>query len=208
VNSDLVSVDIQAALEMGKHSNLEGISYGFANWELEGVQSYVATPISYYWFLSGFVKTAGCKRILEIGTHMGGSALAMARGAGAGARIVTIDPTNASDGVLDCQSGVIKVKGCAEDPFVVQKVAELFGGPIDLLFVDGIHEYWPTRMQIEIYQELLSPKYIFLDDILLNDDMRRLWSELKLSFGSRALNLSEISSEIRDPQCGFGYVQA
>ena len=69
---------IKAAWETGHEVGLAGVGYGRIHW---GNQTDISdTPLSYYYFLSGLVKTLRYSRILEIGTHQGGSALAMLSG--------------------------------------------------------------------------------------------------------------------------------
>jgi hypothetical protein len=69
---------ITKAWTIGKSIDLSNIGYGPAHWK--GGERFVSSPYPYYSFLAGLVQSQNCKRIFEIGTHYGGSALAMMRG--------------------------------------------------------------------------------------------------------------------------------
>src|SRR5437764_9936073 len=64
--------------------------YGFARENMDltdcfygashGSGDFVDHPLDYYYFLAGFVCQLRCSRLLELGTHFGGSIRSMARG--------------------------------------------------------------------------------------------------------------------------------
>lgn len=88
---DIVAVAWLAGMAV----DLAGIQFGPG---VPGPQNkaLVPGPHPYYCFLAGLVRSQGCSRILEIGTHFGGSALSMLRGIGdpARAKLVTVDITD------------------------------------------------------------------------------------------------------------------
>jgi hypothetical protein len=95
----------------------------------------------------------------------------------------------------------------------LNRVIEEFGAPrIDLVFVDGIHEFWPTLMNILVYGEICAARYIVLDDITLNPGMEKLWALLRARYGSKnVIDATEIDETIRRPGVsapGFGVIRS
>jgi hypothetical protein len=58
--------------------------YGPAHWS--GDKKFHDESFPYYFFLAGFVRLKNCRSIFEVGTHYGGSTLAMLHGIGDGPR--------------------------------------------------------------------------------------------------------------------------
>jgi len=198
---------VARAWKSGQAMDLEGIGYGRIHWgNFKDIRS---TPSPYYYFLAGLVKELGIRRVLEIGTHSGGSALAMQKGfEGESGMIVTIDITRASDRILREQKNIVKVRGDANKPKVIDKVlTALDGQPVDLMFIDGDHKFHPALVNYSVYSTLLRPKVICLDDITLNAEMLRLWRFLSQdSADQRAVNAAEIIPDIRPGRPGFGLI--
>src|SRR5215469_5429429 len=172
-----VEAAISKAWDVGQSLNLDNCLYGIPHWG--GVPP--DRPYPYYFFLAGIAATQGCSRALELGTHMGGSTLAIRMGMGeALERLVTIDQTNLSDPILARYPEIDKVRGSASDPSVISRVIELFGGRcIDLLYIDAFHDYAHTIQHYGIFCTLLKPKIILFDDIFLNPSMRRMWLDVR-----------------------------
>lgn len=198
---------VARAWDSGQQLDLEGIGYGRIHW---GNFKEVSTkPSPYYYFLAGLVKEAGVRCVLEIGTHSGGSALAMQKGFGdASGLIVTVDVTKASDKTLKSHSNIVKVRGDSNKPKVVDHILDAFGGrQVDMLFIDGDHKFYPGLLNYSVYTTLLRPKLVCLDDITLNEEMRRLWSFLSASVPEgRAINAAEAIPDIRPGTPGFGLI--
>src|SRR3954468_22996119 len=73
--------------------DLRGVGYGKVHWG-DGVGVYTE-PLDYYFFLAAMVRLTDSRRIVEVGTHHGGSAKALAAGLPDPdhSRIVTFDTT-------------------------------------------------------------------------------------------------------------------
>lgn len=190
----------------GRQIDLAGVQFGpgFRGWQGTG---FVPGPVPYYYFLAGLVRSQGCSRILEIGTHFGGSALSMLRGTAdpTKAQLVTIDIRELNP-VLHGTAGLTKLTGDANSEGIVRAVVDRFAGsPIDLMFVDGDHSFMATASSLGVYGMLLRPRLVVLDDIVINDGMRGLWSLLRPSF--EAVNCSDVEPAIRIKECGFGLLR-
>src|SRR5262245_9451833 len=81
----------RADWSVGHTIGLPHVCYGPAHWN--GGKKFHDEPFPYYYFLAGLVLSQNCSTIFEIGTHYGGSCLAMLRGIADphSARIVTVD---------------------------------------------------------------------------------------------------------------------
>jgi len=190
----------------GRQIDLAGVQFGpsFRGWQETG---FVPGPVPYYYFLAGLVRSQGCSRILEIGTHFGGSALSMLRGIGdpSKAKLVTVDISDRNP-ALHRMAGVTKLTGDANGETVIREVVDRFGGSqIDLMFVDADHSFSATALSLGAYGMLLRPRLVVLDDIAFNEGMQALWSRLRASY--EAVNCSDIVPAIRIKECGFGLMR-
>jgi predicted O-methyltransferase YrrM len=200
---------VDEALAIRDEIDFSGIRYGTLQDREGKLRADSGGFTEYYAFLAGLIRAQGFKRVIEIGTHMGGSTRAMARGfrrpLDGSEWIITIDPTDLSDGILNSEDLATKVQGIAEAPATVRRVLELTkSAPVDLIFLDGSHDFPSVEKQMRVYSEVFSPRCLIIDDICFNDSMRDLWKDLEATFGDRAANLSDLSTEVRQPRCGFG----
>jgi predicted O-methyltransferase YrrM len=193
---------ISDAWDVGRRLDLDDCVYGIPHWPGDPPKQ----PYPYYFFLAGLASSQHCRRVLEIGTHMGGSTLAIRKGIGDALDcLVTIDLTDLSDRMLGNHSDIKKIQGSASDPTVISRVVELFGGhAIDLLYVDAVHDYENTIQQYGIYCTLLHPKVIVLDDIFLNQSMRRMWLDIRRASPRETSDTTVVTEEIRAVDAGFG----
>ena len=197
---------VKEAWLAGRTIDLAGIQFG-PGFPGSQNKSLAPGPYPYYYFLAGLVRSQVCSRILEIGTHFGGSALSMLRGIGdpAKAKLVTVDITDRNP-ALHGMAGVIKLTGDANGETIIREVVDRFdGSAIDLLFVDADHSFVATALSLGAYGLLLRPRLVVLDDIAFNDGMRALWSQLQASY--EAVNCSDIVPEIRIKECGLGLLR-
>jgi hypothetical protein len=196
------------ALRVGNTIDLSSCVYGPEHWG----NGFKDRPSSHYPFLAGLVHTQGLTRVLEIGTHYGGSISAMYQGfasrsdeavqkAATVARFVTVDITNLNrDGL---SPAIIRITGDALDPSVITNVSSRFPlGRSDLLFVDAGHDYAQTWETIALYFNRLDPRYIAVDDIRLNVSMRKLWEALCQEFEDNATDVSDLIGRAN----GFGII--
>jgi predicted O-methyltransferase YrrM len=150
-------------------------------------------------------------RICEIGTHTGGATRAMHRGLAkpADARVVTIDVTRESDKALAGLEGIQKINGDANHETTAARVINAFadGHTIDLLFIDGAHDYLPALLNFGIYTNALSPRFVVMDDININPDMRALWRKIVASRPADTwLDVATVLPDVRAPDVGFGLI--
>lgn len=202
-----MNFDIRAACEnayaVGRSIDLSGCCYG----ESHGGGDFVNTPGDYYYFLAGLVNSLDLKRIVELGTHFGGATMAMSRGLrnqdDPENLLVTVDLTWKNEAGFKAYPHIRRVRGDTLKNAVLKQVTLPFHGPIDLLFVDTIHEYRQTYRNIALYNNALKPRWIVLDDIHLNPSMERLWSDLRQRLGDRTFDATELCK--RD-NAGFGVI--
>jgi len=192
--------------------DLSGIGYGQPHWG--NTNQAVVAPHPYYFFLAGLVRITGSRKIVEVGTHQGGSARAMAKALpqpGAG-KILTFDITPYGSQMFAGHPTIRAYTCDANTEAGFNHVIEQFGEPgIDLVFIDGMHDFWFTLMSVLIYGEICAARYIVLDDISLNPGMEKLWQLLRSRYGSKnVINATEVDETIRRPGIiapGFGVIR-
>lgn len=194
---------VAEAWAAGQAIDLTGVPYGPPHWQGSG--TFRATALPYYYFLAGFARTQQCRTVVEIGTHFGGSALALRRGGAT--RIVTIDITDLNP-ELHRTEGITKLTGDANAESVIKRVfLELAGARPDLLYIDAEHSFLPTLRNLAIYATLFRPRFLLADDIGLNGEMRTLWAVLASAYGADAIDCAVVVPEIRADGVGFGLVR-
>jgi hypothetical protein len=192
--------------------DLRGIGYGRIHWGNKA--DVISHPFPYYYFLAGMVNLTGSRHIVEIGTHQGGSARALAAGLRdpAGGRIVTFDVT--TDGA-ERLSGHPVIRAYSMDansePAYDLCIRE-FGAPkIDLVYIDAAHSFWPTLSSFLIYGSAFRAAFAVLDDITLNPEMQKFWHLVLATFGDDAIDATDVFGEIRmaseGNRPGFGLVR-
>ena len=200
---DIASIQLKEliaqAWSLRNEFDLSNVGYGRTHW---GDQTQIlTTPASYYYFLAGITRVTKARRVLEVGTHQGGSTRAIARGLSeqSGSRVVTFDVTR--DGAeMFMQDPVVHaftMDGGTEA--AMDAALTVFGSPsVDLAFIDSTHEFWSTLNIIALWTTAFSCPLVVLDDITLNPSMRRLWNVLLDRFGeTNAVNAVEVDAAIR-----------
>lgn len=198
---------VNQAWSAGQKFDLPDAVYGPAHWE--GGERFGNKPYPYYFFLAGFVSTQRCKRILEIGTHFGGSTLAMLRGVGGngGAHIVTADIFDLNKKLHETP-GITKLTGDANSEAMIKDIALRFNHePIDLLYADADHRFEPTVINIALVCLLLRPRFVIIDDIVLNPEMSTMWDLLSATYAAEAVNCVDVVPQIRGAKVGFGLIR-
>lgn len=202
---DLINVTaaLEQAFNFGKDEiDLSECYYGESHWS----ELFIDKPHDYYYFLAGIVAKLKCRRILELGTHFGGSIFSMAKGLEhvkqSQVEIVTVDIRDNNTEAFENNKIVTRFLGNCLSPGIIQKIGHSFSGAIDLLYIDSHHYYNHTRKCVDVYLKLVSPRYIIIDDIYLNDSMRQLWNELKNEHGDNAIDITGYSR--REENVGFG----
>ena len=188
----------------GLKIDLSGCNYG----ETTGSCSFLKRPTKYYHFLAGLVRSQEMTHILEIGTNSGGSIMSIERGLNdkdkPKSKLVTVDIESKNQDGFKEYPEIERIEGDSLNEDTIKKVWECFDRPIDLIFIDSLHEYEHTKKNIEIYAERLDPLYIALDDIRQCESMRELWSTIKKVYKENAFDASDVS--IRKG-AGFGVIK-
>jgi predicted O-methyltransferase YrrM len=201
--TDLSRELLERAMKVGQELDLSECCYGPPHWSGD----FVLTPTSSYSFLAGFVRLLELGRIMEIGTHYGGSALAMVTGLteerARDARLVTVDVTRLNvEGMARCGQ-IQRLHGDSLDPAIVARALSGFEDHVDLLYVDTVHTYQQTLENLAVYANRLKPRFIILDDIRLNDDMRALWRDIGRLDPGPMFDVSDIAER---SAAGFGVI--
>jgi predicted O-methyltransferase YrrM len=164
-------------------------------------------PAEYRDFLAGLCRSRDCRRVLEIGTEHAHTTRFLLDAIGDDLDVfVTIDIV---DHVPDLRlpDGASRFVGDAMRADILSGCLERFGHrPIDLLFVDSAHDYASTLAHYAAYSALLRPRFVVLDDIVLNESMAMLWQDLRRVHGADAVNACDLEPRVRLADCGFGLI--
>jgi predicted O-methyltransferase YrrM len=127
------------------------------------------------------LKGVKVKNVLEIGTYKGGTALLFSEMLNA--NVVTIDvkvPLLRRKILEYVSNGRIKIIiGNSRSYETLEKVRKM-NKAYDALFIDADHSYEGVRRDFEIYSQLVKKGgAIALHDIILINDVKKFWSEIK-----------------------------
>ena len=203
---------VSEAWGIGQAMDLSGIGYGQIHWGNR--VDVIDSPFPYYHFLAGLIHCLKATKVVEVGTHHGGSAQAMAAAltAVAGAKIVTFDVTPEGSLLLEGHP-IIRAYNLEANTEAAYEacLAEFGEAKVDLAYIDASHSFWPTLMNYLICVEVLQADVVVLDDITLNDGMRRLWHLIRQRHPNDSIDATEVHPEIRqagpDTAPGFGLVR-
>ena len=214
---DISSIPIRqlvaGAWALRSEFQLDDVGYGRIHW---GNQTDVLTsPFSYYYFLAGLARYTGATRVLEIGTHQGGSTRAIVRGLSdpAQSRVVTFDVSPFGAQIFSGDPVVRAFTMDANSEGALRKCVDEFGGQqVDVAFIDSTHDFWTTLQSFALCSSILDCRLIVLDDVSLNDSMAGLWDLIKGRYGEEnAINAVEVDAAIRTggdgTTPGFGVVR-
>ena len=191
----------ERAAKSGDNIDLKGCDYG----PHKRTNLYLGMQ-PYYRFLAGFVRSLGCRTVLEIGTSYGGSIMAISRGCPAdqpAARLVTLDKVDIAGQPLLDLPHIRRVHGDSLAPATVREAGRHLTAPIDLLYIDSKHSYEHTKNNILTYGAEFCPRFVILDDIHLNPEMDALWSETSAKYQHRAFDASDLAKR----PGGFGVIE-
>lgn len=173
----------------------------------EGIRYDAGGTVPYYPFLAGLAHVINAQRVLEIGTLHGGSALALAAGMDGGT-VVTFDvePHGAETLAGHPQIRAFTADATSRDGLDLARAA-LGDDPIDLALVDGEHDYWETQRSWMVC-EWLGARIVVIDDIDLDDEMRRFWTDLQQPHRTtvEAVAVADVDPTVR-PEFGMGVVR-
>lgn len=116
--------------------------------------------------LAAVTRLAQPRLVVELGTNIGYGAIVMARAAGPGARVVTIEY---SRDLVEEARGFISEAGLSDRIEVRHGMAipelEKIADPVDLLYVDCVKEEYPRYLEIAVPK--LGPRGVVLADNVL-----------------------------------------
>ena len=115
------------------------------------------------------------KTIIDIGTYRGASAIALA--ASGRSPVITIDCYNHADDALTYMRGLTRVHDDAVDWLDTEDAAEIVR-ECPLIMLDVLHDGWTERHVYRALEEMGFRGILLLDDIYLNDPMKRFWNEI------------------------------
>jgi hypothetical protein len=202
---------VDRAWRLRETMDLTTIGYGRIHWG--NLTDTVTNPFNYYYFLAGLVRLLGVRRIVEVGTHQGGSARAMAAALKGEeqAKIVTFDVTKDGAELLAGHAIIRAYNLDANSEEAYETCLREFGEPkVEFAYIDAIHDFWPTLNSFLICTGALGADIVVLDDITLNNGMKKLWHLIRLRYGDDAIDATEVHPEIRSgggTLPGFGVVR-
>lgn len=185
----------ETAYQVGSQMNLEGVHYG----PHSRTKRYYET-IPYYFLLAGLAKVGNMRKALDIGTHYGGSAMAISRGMEGKGIIVTVDISMHNMTMLLKYPDIRRVQGNSLTLATAREVYQLLPEGVDMIYIDSFHDYDNVKQNIELYGKL-SPRLIVFDDIRINESMVKVWTELKKS------HVAYDATELCCRNCGFGVLK-
>jgi predicted O-methyltransferase YrrM len=133
------------------------------------------------------------RRVLEIGTYLGGTLWFLARASDPQAVVVSVDvdaPVFARvqrARLARRRQRIVSLEGDSHDPATLERVRKELGDqPLDVLFIDADHSYEAVKRDYEIYSPLVrSGGLIALHDINprrsggIFGEVPRFWAELR-----------------------------
>ena len=119
---------------------------------------------------------------------------------------MTVDVEECQGHALLTHPEITRILGDAAGAATVAQVAGCFSPPIDMLYLDAVHNREHTSACFDRYTATLNPRFVVVDDIFLNASMRRLWEELVSGFpAEQVFDATELTG--RGSDCGFGVIE-
>jgi len=115
--------------------------------------------------LAALIVTAGGKRILHLGTFLGGSAIVLADLVGEGGKLVTLDPDarmNESCRKYTALAGLSERIETVDGSSTDKKLLARLGREWDAIYLDTTHQYQQTVAEIDTLAPLCSSRTLFL----------------------------------------------
>lgn len=194
---------LAAAYSWGRDVDLSVCDYG------PTTQGSYAGPESYYHLLAGLARMTSARRIVEIGTHFGGGARALAEGqqaAGLTPNVLTFDVEDrAGTPILD-HDGVHRVLADVRYPEGAQRLREWAdGAPVDIVYIDALKDQTFLEETVAAFADL-DVGWLIFDDVFANRSIRTAWNDLRAQHGERAITVDEVALDIRSGGFGQGVI--
>ena len=115
------------------------------------------------------------KTIIDIGTYRGASALSLV--ASGRSPVITIDCYDHASPLLADVPGIARILDDAVDWLDTVEAAEIVP-ECPVIVLDVLHDGWTERHVYRALEEMGFRGILLLDDIYLNDPMKRFWNEI------------------------------
>jgi predicted O-methyltransferase YrrM len=199
-----VRAAVALAWRTGLSLDLRACDYG------PGMQGqFRAGPPRYYHFLGGLAWITSARRIVEVGTHYGGSARALAEGqraAGLTPNVLTYDVEDRAGDPIVGFDGVERVLADIREPEGQARLAAWAGTePVDLVYIDALKDAEFIETTIAALAGRTIGLMVF-DDIFANANIRTAWNRIRSEHGRRAVTVDEVVLGIRSGGYGQGVV--
>ena len=140
------------------------------------------------------------KVMVELGTDTGVTAAFLSSGKNPDDRLISVDIDTSLRIVFNELAEFIKADS-------LDFLRDYSGELVSLFFLDTDHTYERVSQEYRLVKPLLAPGGIVcVDDILLNEGMRRFWDEVR----EEKLDLSELHTQLQAPHLprgtGFGVI--
>lgn len=195
---------VAAAYGLGCELDLSACVYGPG-----AAGRFRAEPMSYYHWLAGLAQLTRADRIVEIGTHYGGSARAFAEGQRAAGRdpaILTFDVEDRAGAPVVGQPGVERVLADVRSPEGSARLREWAGGQrIDIAYIDALKDCEFVESTVAALTGF-DIGWLVFDDIFANRSIRTAWDRLRAVYGDRAITVDEVEIGIRSGGYGQGAI--
>jgi predicted O-methyltransferase YrrM len=168
-----------------------------------------ADPMRYYHFLAGLARVTRARNIVEVGTHFGGSARALAEGqraAGVAPNVLTFDVEDRAGAPVLGFDGVARALVDARHPEGAARVAEWAGDePIDILYIDALKDAEFVETTVAAFSGR-AVSWLVIDDIFANLNIRGAWDRIRQEHAGAATTLDEVVLDLRTGGYGQGVV--
>lgn len=165
---------------------------------------HLQTPWEWDTFIQNLYIPLKAKNIMEIGSFYGATLWSLMANNPAHESILSLDlPIPPSDGRYDEMvnsrkkwkdwgSTIVEVLGDSHDEKVRTEVFRKVAGTLDLLFIDGDHEYAGVRQDYQDYSPLVRKGgWIVFHDSIGYDSVRKFCSELKSEKEAKFLEINQ-----------------
>lgn len=138
-----------------------------------------AGEMAYYFYLYSLVRVLQPRKILELGTDRGASALFMLNALPQNGTLITIDRRKEDQSVLAPCFSDRRLHMVHGDDLDLSSFGALDLQDIDLLYMDTIATHFQASSEWILYEHFLSEDSIVaVDDIQLNPDMKKYWKDI------------------------------
>ena len=196
------------AYERGASIDLSGAVYGPDTGNDRG---FLDVEMPYYRLLAGHLALTGGSSVVEVGTHFGGSTLALLAGLRAGgaadARLVTMDVTDLNRERLSAEPEIVKVIGDSTEAGFVESLSSELDGEVDTVYIDALKDAgFVLKTMHNLHRAGIEARWLILDDITATESMRSLWDVIQTVVPDQSFLISEEFPDIRDPRYGYAII--